>query len=170
VDTEDRQFRAFFDAHYVRLRNLGFLLSGSWVEGEELAQDAMVRTLAAWPRIRDPARADAYARRALVNRYRNVVRSTLTHLRHQHRLTPTEPAPESPPADDRLDLRSALSRLPARQRAVLVLRYFEDLTETEVARLLGIPLGTVKSLNRRGLQRLREEPDVTPTQFTGTPG
>jgi len=169
VDTDDRQFRAFFDAYYVRLRDLGFLLSGSWAEGEELAQDAMVRTLAAWPRIRDPARAGAYARSVLVNQHRNVVRRTLTHLRHQHRLMPTEPPPESLPADARLDLQSALSRLPARQRAVLVLRYFEDLTETEVARLLGIPLGTVKSLNRRGLRRLRE-PDVTATQLTGMSG
>ena len=54
----------------------------------------------------------------------------------------------------------ALLRLPVRQRTVLVLRYYEDLSEQEVARLVGWPLGTVKSLNRRGLERLRAEPDL----------
>ena len=97
------EFREFFAAEYGRLRGLGYLLTSDWAEAEELAQDALVRTYDAWPRVRRQDRPGAYARK------------------------------------------------------VLVLRYHEDLPEAEVARLLGLPLGTVKSLAHRGLARLRGE-------------
>jgi DNA-directed RNA polymerase specialized sigma24 family protein len=81
----------------------------------------------------------------------------MTQLRYGHLFT--GPAGQPQP-DDRLVLVRALRRLPVNQRAVLVLRHFEDLPESEVARVLGLPLGTVKSLNRRGLALLRQAPDV----------
>ena len=66
---DDSLFRGFFSRHYRSLRDLAFLLCGNWSEAEGLAQDALVRTFAAWPAIRDPGHASAYARRVLVNRH-----------------------------------------------------------------------------------------------------
>ncbi|HVG64532.1 MAG TPA: sigma factor-like helix-turn-helix DNA-binding protein, partial [Actinomycetota bacterium] len=109
-----------------RLRGLGFLLTSDWGEAEELAQDALVRTYRAWPRVCRHERPGAYARKVLVNRHRSLLRRAKVEARHL-----------------------------AGRRVVLVLRYHEDLPEAEVARLLGLPVGTVKSLAHRGLARLR---------------
>ena len=124
----DLQFREFFAAEYGRLRGLGYLLTSDWGQAEELAQDALVRTYRAWPRVRGHERPGAYARKVLVNRHRSLLRRAKVEARHL-----------------------------AGRRVVLVLRYHEDLPEAEVARLLGLPLGTVKSLAHRGLARLRGE-------------
>jgi DNA-directed RNA polymerase specialized sigma24 family protein len=69
-----REFREFFAAEYGRLRGLGFLLTGDWAQAEELAQDALVRTYRAWPRVRRHERPGAYARKVLVNRHRSLLR------------------------------------------------------------------------------------------------
>src|SRR5215218_6096897 len=93
----------------------------------------------------------------LVNRHRLLLRRAAVEARH---LAGRRVEDEASPADlgeDGLVLWAAVRRLPDRQRAVLVLRYHEDLPEAEVARLLGLPLGTVKSLAHRGLARLRAE-------------
>jgi RNA polymerase sigma-70 factor, ECF subfamily len=153
---EPDDFHRFFDEQYGRLRRLGFLMTGSWEQGDELAQDALVRTYAAWPRIKDGARADGYARVVLVNRHRSLLRRAAVEARHLAGRRPEE-AVQPDLGPDGLVLWSAVRCLPARQRAVLVLRYHEDLPEAEVARLLGLPLGTVKSLAHRGLARLRGE-------------
>jgi len=128
VTGADLQFREFFAAEYGRLRVLGYLLTSDWGQAEELAQDALVRTYRAWPRVRGHERPGAYARKVLVNRHRSLLRRAKVEARHL-----------------------------AGRRVVLVLRYHEDLPEAEVARLLGLPLGTVKSLAHRGLARLRGE-------------
>jgi RNA polymerase sigma-70 factor (sigma-E family) len=152
---DDAEFSEFFASQYGRLCWLGFLLTGSRVEAEELAQEALVRTWWRWKLVRRPHDPGSYARRVLVNRRRSLLRHAAVEARSLAQSRPDELV--VPPGDDRaLVLWQAVQALPVRQRAVLVLRFREDLTEAEVARLLGLPLGTVKSLGHRALARLRE--------------
>ena len=152
----ESQFREFFAAEYARLRGLGYLLTSDWAQAEELAQDALVSTYRVWNRVRRHERPAAYARKVLVNRHRSLLRRARVEARHLAGRRADE-AVQSDLGLERLVLWSAVQRLPQRQRAVLVLRYHEDLPEAEVARLLRLPLGTVKSLAHRGVARLREE-------------
>ena len=152
---DDLEFREFFAAQFGRLCWLGYLLTGDRGRAEELAQDALVRTYIRW-RVRRPEDPALYARRVLVNRHRSLARRTLVELRHAHHVT-RAPAAVPRPGEDAVVVWAALCRLPVKQRVVLALRFHEDLTEAQVARLLGIPLGTVKTRARRGLARLRSE-------------
>jgi DNA-directed RNA polymerase specialized sigma24 family protein len=133
VGPEDRQFPEFFVSQYGRLRRLGFLLTGSWSEGEELAQETLVRIYWRW---------------SLLRRLR---------LEARHAGRDRAEAFDLGPHEDLMVVRAAIRRLPARQRTVLVLRYHQDLPEQEVARLLRIPVGTVKSLSSRAMTRLRRD-------------
>jgi RNA polymerase sigma-70 factor (sigma-E family) len=134
-------------------------MTGDTGHAEDLAQSALIRTYLAWGRLRDPANAEPYARRALVR---------LALRARQRRWTAEFAAGGSPgdgtgaaagawpgPDELALDVRRALAALPSGQRAVLVLRYLDDQSEDETARLLNIPLGTVKSRAARGLASLR---------------
>ena len=167
---DEVEFREFFASQYVRLCWLGLLLTGDQAEAEELAQEALARTWWRWAvhRPDDPA---AYARKVLINRRRSLLRRAGVEARYLAR-TRDEPVP--PPGDEQaMVIWQAVQGLPPRQRAVLVLRFHEDLAEAEVARLLGLPLGTVKSLAHRGLARLRERlgsPDLDPTKATRREG
>jgi RNA polymerase sigma-70 factor (sigma-E family) len=144
VAIDEAEFSEFFASQYAALCWLGYLLTGSRAEGEELAQEALVRTWWRWKLVHRPDDPASYARKVLVNRRRSLARPRLEEL-------------VVPAGDERaLVLWQAVQALPARQRAVLVLRFREDLPEVEVARLLGLPLGTVKSLGHRALARLRE--------------
>jgi RNA polymerase sigma-70 factor (sigma-E family) len=165
---DDVEFREFFAREYARLCWLGFLLTGSRAEGEELAQEALVRMWWRWRLGRRPADPARYARRVLVNRRRSVLRRAAVEARSLRR---ARPAGVAPPADGEraMVLWDAVQALPPRQRAVLVLRFKEDLTEAEVARLLGLPVGTVKSASHRALARLRDRlgsPDLDPAAGT----
>jgi RNA polymerase sigma-70 factor (sigma-E family) len=153
---EDPDFLEFFAAEFWPLRRVGFLLTGSWDQAEELAQEAMARTYAVWPRVRRYQRPAAYARKVLVNRHRSVLRRAVVEARH---LVTSPPQDRHEPdfGGGDLVLWQALQQLSSRQRAGVVLRYHLDLPEAEVARLLGVPLGTVKSLVHRGLARLRDQ-------------
>ena len=152
---DDAEFREFFASEYSRLCWLGFLLTGSGAEGEELAQEALVRIWWRWRLGRRPADPGSYARRVLVNRRRSLLRRAAVEARSLGRAGPAEMV--LPAESERaMVLWEAVRTLPPRQRAVLVLRYQEDLTEVEVARLLGLPVGTVKSASHRALARLRE--------------
>jgi RNA polymerase sigma-70 factor (sigma-E family) len=138
------------------LMRAAIALTGSRPEGEDLLQAALERLLRSWHRVDDP---EAYLRRTLYNlaaddwRRRGRWRSKLPLLRDQHR----EPPPD---ATDTVDLRDALVRamhqLPRHQRVVIVLRYWEQLTEAQTAELLGCSEGAVKSAASRGMRRLRE--------------
>jgi RNA polymerase sigma-70 factor (sigma-E family) len=152
---DDAEFREFFASEYSRLCWLGLLLTGSTAEGEELAQEALVRMWWRWRLGRRPADPGRYVRRVLVNRQRSVLRRAAVEARSLGRAHPAEMVP---PADSEqaMVLWEAVQALPPRQRAVLVLRFKEDLTEAEVARLLGLPVGTVKSASHRALARLRQ--------------
>jgi len=157
---DDPDFLEFFAGEFWPLRRVGFLLTGDWDEAEELAQEAMARTYAVWPRVGGYQRPAAYARKVLVNRHRSLLRRAVVETRH---LVATRPQDRHDPdfGGDDLILWQALQRLPSRQRAAIVLRYYLDLPEAEVARLLGVPAGTVKSWTHRGLARLRDRLGAT---------
>jgi RNA polymerase sigma-70 factor (sigma-E family) len=130
------------------------LLTGSLAAGEDLLQAALERLMRSWGRVReDPER---YLRRTM---YHLAIDQWRRRRRRPEVLIDYEP-PDRPDATGALDLRDALSRalaqLPPKQRAVLVLRYWEQLSEAEAAEFLGCPVGTVKSAASRGLARLRE--------------
>jgi RNA polymerase sigma-70 factor (sigma-E family) len=152
---DDREFLDFFADQFWSLRRVGYLLTGDWDQAEELAQEAMARTFAAWSRVRGYDRPAAYARKVLVNRHRSLLRRAVVEARHTLTSRPQEWHEPDFGGDD-LVLWQALRQLPARQRMAIVLRYYLDLPEAEVARLLGVPVGTVKSLVHRGLARLRD--------------
>jgi RNA polymerase sigma-70 factor (sigma-E family) len=143
-------FDAYVSARYPSLLRTAYLLTGHHHDAEDLVQTALVKAVGAWKRIEDSP--DAYVRRILVNE--NVSR----WRRHKGREMLTDRTPEGAVAsepDDTIALRDALAGLAPRQRAVIVLRYYEDLTERETAEVLGIAVGTVKSQTRDALVRLR---------------
>ena len=140
------------------LLRTAYLIVWDLGEAEDLVQETLFEVARRWPRIRRMERPLAYARRILVNR---ALSGSVRRSRRRQELTamPSEPAvvmdglAESGAADE---LMAALATLPPRQRAVLVLRYFLDLPEAEVAAALKCSLGTVKSTASRGLARLEQ--------------
>ena len=152
--------RAAFDAYvrdrWVPLVRTASLLTGDRHAAEDLAQEALVRAAQHWHRV-DLATADAYVRRILYTRSVDAWRW------RRHQPDPAEPGPERASRGDgeaetaaRLTLADALRRLTPRQRAVLVLRFYEDRTEVQTAALLGCSVNTVKSQTRHALGRLRD--------------
>ena len=152
---DDTEFREFFASQYARLCWLGCALTASPAQAEELAQEALVRTWWRWRLVGRPQDPASYARRVLVNRHRSLLRRAATEARSFARIGPEQAA--MPAGDERaMVLWQAVQDLPVRQRSVLVLRFYEDLPEAEVARLLGLSLGTVKSRCHRALAQLRD--------------
>jgi RNA polymerase sigma-70 factor (sigma-E family) len=156
VAAEEPGFAEFYAAQYGRLRHLGYWLTGDWAQAEELAQEALVRTWWRWPVVRRLDRPGDYARKVLVNRHRSLRRRALVEARYAARLGVEATAPFDG-HEDAAVLAAALGRLTPRQRAVVVLRYQEDLPVAEVARLLRTSVGTVKSTSNRALARLRSQ-------------
>lgn len=153
VSAVDRE--AFDDFARARMRALlrfAHLLTGDPDRAADLVQDALERTLLAWSRINRKDDPEGYVRRAIVNRHVSVWR----RLRRERLVADL---PESPYDDAGVrdgELWAALGTLPPRQRAVLVLRYYEDLSEADAASVLGCSVGTVKSQSARALARLRD--------------
>ncbi|WP_439145255.1 SigE family RNA polymerase sigma factor [Streptantibioticus silvisoli] len=141
-----------------------YMLTGDFHEAEDLVQTTLIKLHAQWRRVRRET-ADQYVRRALVNNNRSRHRKR----RVVHLLTPFLPdvSQAPPPAyDGDAALFDALATLPPRQRAVVVLRYWEDLSAEEVARTLGCTVGTVKSTASRALAKLRSHPAVAAGALT----
>jgi len=143
ADDRDDRIRALFEDHYAGLCRLAYLITGDATQAEELVMDAFVRTFAGWRRIRDLDRADSYLRKAVVNLSRSRNRRRQTEQRSTATL-PTSIAPRAE-SDRDDDVWDAVRELPHRQRAAVVLRYFEDLSEADIADALGCSVGTVKS-------------------------
>ena len=154
MTTKDQDFREFFQAEFRPLRRLGYLLTGDWAEAEDLAQEAMVRTYRAWGRITERDRPGAYARSILVNRRRSLLRRSAVAAKHAEMLRAPEYRPDL--GEEGVVLWEAIRSLPQRQRAAIVLRFYEDMPEADVAAVLEMPVGTVKSLVHRGIARLRD--------------
>ncbi|GAA1805384.1 SigE family RNA polymerase sigma factor [Planosporangium flavigriseum] len=153
---QEREFRDFVAARSTALLRTAYLLAGDWGAAEDLLQVALTKTYLAWRRLDGIEAVEPYARRVLVNT------ATSWWRRRWHGERPTEVLPERP-IPDGLDARlerdalwAHVKELPARQRAVLVLRFYEDLSEVDTAALLGVSVGTVKSQCSRALAALRK--------------
>jgi RNA polymerase sigma-70 factor (sigma-E family) len=149
-------FEEFVAARSPRLLRTAYLLTRDHGLAEDLLQTALTKAYLAWSRVDgDP---EPYVRRILVTTYASWWR------RKWNGEHPTETLPDTGRHDERAgesgDLWDALGRLPRRQRAVVVLRYFEDLTEAQTADLLGISTGTVKSQTSKALAKLRIDPSL----------
>ncbi|MFC3503326.1 SigE family RNA polymerase sigma factor [Micromonospora krabiensis] len=161
LSTADAAYVAFVEVAWQRHLRLAMLLTGDRWRAEELLQDSLVKVYERWRRLSRLDDLHAYLRRALVNNHTSGWRR-----RRRESLVADVPDLAAPAGDERPDaavLRRALLSLPAKQRAVVVLRHYEDLTEREVARLLGCSVGTVKSQNARALDKLRHLLDERPS-------
>jgi RNA polymerase sigma-70 factor (sigma-E family) len=149
VAEPDADFAAYFAGRVSSVRRLAYALCGDWHTADDLVQVTFIKLYPRWRGVRGSA-VDAYVRRILVNTY-------LSHLRKHRREQVMAEVPDSPApaADSHEDLGQALRRLPAQQRAVVVLRHLEDLPIAEVADLLQVAEGTVKSQSNRGIAALR---------------
>jgi RNA polymerase sigma-70 factor (sigma-E family) len=146
------EFEAFVGARYAALLRTAYLLTGDHHDAEDLLQQSLVKAVGAWKRIEgDP---EPYVRTILVRQ--NISRWRGRRWRELTTDRPPETAVLESGTEDRIALHRALGSLAPRQRAVIVLRYYEDLTEVQTAEALGISVGTVKSQSRDALRRLRE--------------
>ena len=151
---DDGSFSEFAHARLAALLRYAYLLCGDSQAAEEAVQAALTRTYALWSGVRSKGSPETYVRRAIANAFFN-------RWRRPIRENPVSQLPEDPISgeperlyDERTAMWSALAKLPQRQRAVLVLRYYEDLTEAEIATVLHCSRGTVKSQAARGLEKL----------------
>lgn len=160
---DDADFREFVEVRYGDLLRTAYLLTGDRHAAQDLVHEALLKVMRHWRRVDEPM---AYVRRAMVNertsRWRRIgLRELLPGI------LPDRPgSDEADAVVERDELLTALQRLPARMRAVLVLRYWEDLSEVDIAAELGCSVGTVKSQAARGLARLR---DVLGSPSAGRP-
>jgi RNA polymerase sigma-70 factor (sigma-E family) len=171
----DLAFHDYVAARSSSLLRTAYLLTGNKADAEDLLQAALANTYLAWCRIEDFGSLDGYVRRAMVN----------THIswwrRRRLEEYPTDELPDQPVTDHAGDselhdsLSRALRRLPERMRTAVVLRYYEDMSEAEIAGVLGVSLGTVKSTVSRAVAKLRIDAELmgdfgVPRQREAGPG
>ena len=168
---DEEAFVEFAEAARGRLRRTAYLLCGDWEQASDHVQEGLIRVYVAWPRLTRAGREHAYARKAVVSAF----------LDHTRRRTssevPTETDHDVPSGLDvaeavalRAVLMSALAELPPRQRACVVLRYFDDLSVADTAAVLGCSEGTVKSQTSRALTSLRSTFEGSPVGGLATRG
>jgi RNA polymerase sigma-70 factor (sigma-E family) len=153
----DDAVTALYTAHYRSLVRLSVLLLGEPALAEEVVQDAFVAMHGKWGRLREQEKAAAYLRQAVVNRSRSALRRRGVEERHRVPADPPMMSAEQAAMStlDRDVVMTALRALPQRQREVLVLRYYADLSEADIAATIGISQGAVKSHASRGIAALR---------------
>ncbi len=155
--TRDDAFTAYLDARQPALLRTAYLLTGDRHQAEDVLQTALAKLYLAWDKVEDRESVDAYVRRIIVNETTSLWRRGWKRREHA-----TEVLPEGDPYHDEYDegvgraLWELVQTLPRKARAVLVLRYYEQLSEAETADVLGISVGTVKSQTHRALAQLRE--------------
>lgn len=157
---ENPGFRDYVTSRSGSLLRMAYLLTRNLADAEDLVQAALAKAYQAWDRIEDRNALDGYVRRVMVN----------THIswwrRRRVEEYPTDEIPDQPADDHHGDselsdaLSRALDRLPSRMRAAVVLRYYEDMTEAEVAQALGVSQGTVKSTVSRAVAKLRIDAEL----------
>ena len=156
VAAQEGRLGELYARHVPDTIRLAFLLTGNPALAEDLAQEAFVRMYGRFHDLRNPDAFPAYLRRTVVNLVNSHFRRIKVERAFLEREGRMAQAPGADP-DDRRRVRDALQRLPYRQRAAVVLRYYEDLPEAQTAEILQCRPGTVKSLLSRGLDALREE-------------
>jgi len=155
--TADEALEQLYAAHWRQLVRLSVLLVRDVGTAEEVVQDAFIAVHRRWDKLRDHDRALAYLRQAVVNQSRSTLRHRMVVARHVAR--GPDPEPDHEPGevlDRRAAVLEAMRALPQRQREVLALRYYLDLSEAQIADTLGISRGAVKSHASRGAAALRE--------------
>jgi len=159
VDAEGEGFAQFVEARQRALQRTAWLLTGDWALAEDLVQTALVRSWPRWERIHRRDDPEIYVRRAIVNSWASWRRRRWWGDRA------TDAVPEVQAVGDvaaeaavRVTVQRALRSLTARQRAVLVLRVFDDLSEAHVAQVLDCAIGTVKATLAHAVAKLREDP------------
>jgi RNA polymerase sigma-70 factor (sigma-E family) len=153
----DVEFTAYLSARQTALLRTAYLLTGDRHQAEDVLQTSLAKLYLAWDRVRERDSVDAYVRRIMVNENNSLWRRGWKRREH-----PTDQLPEGSAVVDSYDrgrndaLWAVVQTLPRKARAVLVLRYYEELSEAETAEVLGISVGTVKSQTSRALAALRE--------------
>jgi RNA polymerase sigma-70 factor (sigma-E family) len=171
VDAQAREdFRSYVAARSPALLRTAYMLTGNRADAEDLLQTALAKTYLSWDRIREREAVDGYVRRVMVNT------QTSWWRRRKVDEYPTGELPERAAGRDVTDdlalhdaLWTALSDLPKRQRAMVVLRYYEDLSEAETAQVMGVSVGTVKSTTSRALAKLRDTSGLRDDPRTALP-
>ena len=161
VTGEGERFARFVAERERSLQRTAWLLTGDWALAQDLVQTALVRAWPHWERIRRRDDPEIYVRRVMVNTWLSWRRRKWRGERASERV-PDNPAPGDLAAEvtARVAVREALGTLTDRQRTVVVLRVFDDLTEVQAAGVLGCSVGTVKSTLARSLAKLREDPQL----------
>jgi RNA polymerase sigma-70 factor (sigma-E family) len=158
----DADFTAYLGARQPRLLGIAYLLTGDRHQAEDLLQTSLAKLYLSWESIRDHGNVDAYVRRIMVNENNSLWRRSW-----RRREVPTDELPDHTPTYDRPDegvgaaVWDVVQTLPRKARAVVVLRYYEQLSEAETADVLGISVGTVKSQASRALATLRDRAPQT---------
>jgi len=170
---QDTEFVAYYEARAAVVRKTAYVLCGDWHLAEDLSQIAFTKLYRAWHRLERHETLDGYVRRVLLRAFLDDRRRP---WRREYPISPDSPMLDSAidgdlGSDERDTLLAALARVPERRRAVLVLRYWEDLSIEQVAELLGCSTGTVRSQASRGLNDLRAAlgfpPDGPPDRSPG---
>jgi RNA polymerase sigma-70 factor (sigma-E family) len=157
MSERDADFTAYLQARQARLLSTAYLLTGDQHQAEDLLQTSLAKLYLAWDRVRDRDSVDAYVRRIMVNENNSMWRRPW-----KRRELSTGELPDANPVHDAYDeglgaaVWEVVQTLPRKARAVVVLRYYEQLSEAETADVLGISVGTVKSQASRALAALRE--------------
>ncbi len=148
-------FAEYVAARSAALHRAAYLMVGDVGLAEDLVQEALIRTYVGWPRLRDPANAEAYTRKAITTIAIDWSRRKRSAERPSGRPPDTAAPGHADGVDEQTWLWQCLLQLPMRQRVAIVLRYYEDLTEAQTAEAMGCALGTVKSTVSAGMARLR---------------
>lgn len=161
----DEEFTAFVAVSSTRLLRLCHLLTGSACDADDLLQASLLKTYLNWGRIRDVEAAEGYARRVIARTHVSIWRKS------GRRELPSDqielPSVAAADLSERDEMWRALQQLGERQRTVLVLRFYEDLTEAQIADAMGTTVGTVKSQLSRGLDNLRPVLDASRATMNG---
>ncbi|MCS0603476.1 SigE family RNA polymerase sigma factor [Streptomyces sp. LP11] len=170
--TRDEEFQSFVVGRWPRLMRTAFLLAGEQHAAEDLVQSTLEQVYVHWRKVGSANDPEAYVRRVMINAHARRHRRRLKEF-----LAPKDDSGvlrEVPDTDDRIAqaddrgaLLKALAQLPARQREAVVLRYWEDLTETQTAQAMGCSVGTVKSNTAKGIAKLRAVPGLAETVTLG---
>lgn len=156
ADERVQQVSALFDAEWWAMVRLAVLMVGDQPSAEDVAAEAFTEVFRRWDKIRDPVRAIHYLRSTVLNRSRSMLRRRLVARRHvPHHVPPVWSAEsEAVLSEQRRDVLRALLTLPSRRREVLILRFYLELSDAEIAETLGVSAGTVRSQASRGLAAL----------------
>lgn len=153
-DDSDAGYLEYVSGRIPALRRVAFLLGGDEHQADDLVQETITKLYAKWPRVAKVENVDAYVHTMLVRAFLDEKRRGWWRVSLRG-APPERPPPAASPSDEKTVLRAALKRIPARQQAVLVLRFLCDRSVADVAHLLGCSEGTVKSQTSHGLNALR---------------